>query len=67
MVQPDTATVPSLSNLLLGLNTITSMAIVWGGGRLLGKIEKELQRTVDLVDKIEERVGHLEGRGRILS
>ena len=52
----------SFQGMLLGLNTLTSLAIVWGGGRLLGKIEKELERTVRLVDQIEERVGRLEGR-----
>lgn len=62
MIQADAAAMPSLGNLLLGLNTITSMAIVWGGGRLLGKMETELSRTVKLVDLIEERVGKLEGR-----
>ncbi len=52
----------SFQNILLALNTLTSLAIVWGGGRLLGKIETELERTVKLVDLIEARVGRLEGR-----
>lgn len=62
MLQAVAAAPASLSDMLLGVNTLTSVAIVWGGGRLLGKIETELKRTAELVDKIEERVGKLEGR-----
>ena len=65
----------TLSNVFLGLNTLTSMAIVWGGGRLLGKLETKidegdkrdkeaLDRIVGVIDRIEQRVGELEGRGR---
>jgi hypothetical protein len=59
----------TLSNVFLGLNTLTSLAIVWGGGRLLGKMETQLknhddlfERFLGLINGIEQRVGHLEGR-----
>lgn len=63
----------SLSNIFLGLNTLTCLAIVWGGGRLLGKMETKIEdgdklnaeahgRFLKLLDDIEQRVGYLEGR-----
>lgn len=57
-----TSFTPSLGDLVTGGNTLMCLAIVWGGGRVLGKIETELKRSIDLLDKIEARVGHLEGR-----
>ena len=63
----------SLGTVILGINTLTCLAIVWGGGRLLGKIETQIseneKKTAEtfarlwaLFDGLEERTGRLEGR-----
>lgn len=66
-----------VSGLLLGgagvtllLQTITLVGLIWKGGRWSQKMESEwknhddlLARIVQQMDAIEERVGHLEGRG----
>ena len=59
----------SATTLMLGagavgliLQTITLLGIVWKGGQSLGRLEEQLNRTVLLLDRLEERVGHLEGR-----
>ncbi len=56
----------SLADIFAGaaflLNMLGLLGIVWGGGRLLGKIESNVDRTVKVVDDLEKRVGTLEGR-----
>lgn len=53
----------------LSLNTLAIFGIAWRGGRLLGRLEgnmenitEGLERLSSVVAALEQRVGHLEGR-----